>query len=233
MTFSVLRRIWPLLLLPLIIFIFYYFRVNQYLNFSSLKLHHKQLISWTNNHYFYAVLIFMVGYILCIAASIPGALFLTLTGGLLFGPIWGTVYVVISATIGSTLVFLMVKFAFSDWVAKRATKWINRMRRGFKHHAFSYLLILRLIPLFPFWVVNIVPALLGIETKIFILATFLGIIPGSLIYSSVGGSLNYLFERGQTPDLKIIFSPELFLPLLGLALLSLSPVLYKKIKGST
>ncbi|WP_226905551.1 TVP38/TMEM64 family protein [Legionella antarctica] len=175
----------------------------------------------------------MVGYILCIAASIPGALFLTLTGGLLFGPIWGTVYVVISATIGSTLVFLMVKFAFSDWVAKRATKWINRMRRGFKHHAFSYLLILRLIPLFPFWVVNIVPALLGIETKIFILATFLGIIPGSLIYSSVGGSLNYLFERGQTPDLKIIFSPELFLPLLGLALLSLSPVLYKKIKGST
>ena len=90
MTFSVLRRFWPLLLLPLLFFIFYYFHLNQYLTFSSLKLHHKQLTSWTNSHYIYAVILFMTIYILCIAASIPGALFLTLAGGLLFGVLWGT-----------------------------------------------------------------------------------------------------------------------------------------------
>ncbi|MCL9683361.1 TVP38/TMEM64 family protein [Legionella maioricensis] len=233
MTFSVLRRLWPLLLLAVLFFIFYSFHLNQYLTYSSLKLHHKQLTSWTDSHYIYAVVLFMTIYILCIVASIPVALFLTLTGGLFFGVLWGALYVVISATIGSTLIFLIIKFALSDWMTKRTAQWVKKMRRGFQHDAFAYLLVLRLIPLFPFWVVNIVPALLGIETKIFILATFLGIIPGSLIYAAIGGELNHLFDIGQTPDVKIIFSPQLFLPLLGLAFLSLLPIFYTKIKGSS
>jgi uncharacterized membrane protein YdjX (TVP38/TMEM64 family) len=230
MTFNVLRRLWPLLLLPILFFVLYYFRINQYLSFSNLQIYHQQLISWTNNHYLYAVILFMSIYILCIAASFPGALMLTLTGGLLFGILWGTLYVVTSATIGSTAIFFIVKFALSDWVAKRTTRWIHKMRHGFQHNAFSYLLVLRLMPIFPFWVVNIIPALLGIQAKTFILATFLGIIPGSMIYASVGNSLNHLLEMGQKPNLKIIFSPEFFFPLLGLALLSLLPVLYKKFK---
>ncbi|MCL5272567.1 MAG: VTT domain-containing protein [Gammaproteobacteria bacterium] len=231
MTFSVLRRIWPLLFLLLLLIILFYFNVNQYLTFSSLQAHHQQLISWTNDHYLSAVLLFMVSYILCVAASVPGAIILTLTGGLLFGLLWGTFFVVISATIGSIIIFLTVKYAFSDLVAQRASGWVKKMRKGFKHNAFSYLLVLRLMPVFPFWVINIVPALLGVKARTFITATFLGIIPGSLIYASVGNSLNHLFEQGQTPDLKVIFSPELFLPLSGLALLSLMPVFYKKFKG--
>lgn len=232
MTIGILRRLWPLIILVILIFIFYFLRIDQYLSFSSLQIHHQQIISWTNNHYLYAVIIFMSGYIGCITASVPGALILTLTGGLLFGVFWGTVYVVISATIGSTIIFFIVKFALSDWIAKRTDGWVNKMHVGFQHNAFSYLLMLRLIPVFPFAVVNLVPALLGVEAKIFIIATFIGIIPGSTIYASVGNSLNHLLEMGKTPDFKIIFAPELFLPLLGLALLSLLPVLYKKTKGS-
>ncbi|WP_233588645.1 TVP38/TMEM64 family protein [Legionella sp. km535] len=232
MTFSVLRRIWPVLLILLLLFLLYSFRVNQYLTFSSLQLHHQQLISWTNDHYILAVATFMISYIICVAASFPGALILTLTGGLLFGLFWGTLFVVISATIGSILIFLTVKYAFSDLVAQKTSGWVNKMRQGFQHNAFSYLLVLRLMPIFPFWVVNIVPALLGVKARTFVLATFLGIIPGSLIYASVGNSLNHLFEQGQAPNFKIIFSPELLLPLLALAFLSLMPVFYKKIKGS-
>ena len=88
MNFGVLRRLWPLVLLLVLFFVFYYFKINQYLSFSSLQLHHQQLISWTNSHYFYTVSLFMLLYIICIAASFPGALILTLTGGLLFGVIW-------------------------------------------------------------------------------------------------------------------------------------------------
>ena len=230
MSISILRRVWPLLLILLLFFVFFYFRINHYLSFSSLQMHHQQLVFWTNNHYFFAVILFMSIYILCIATSVPGALILTLTGGLLFGVLWGTVFVVISATIGSTIIFFLVKYALSDWVAKKTAGWVKKMRVGFQHNAFSYLIVLRLMPIFPFAVVNLVPALLGIEAKTFILATFFGIIPGSLIYASVGNSLNHLFDIGQTPNFKIIFSPPLFLPLLGLAILSLLPVLYKKIK---
>ncbi len=226
-----LRRFWPLILLVVLFALFYYFRINQYLSFSSLRLHYQELISWTNNHYLSAAILFMVCYIICVAASFPGAVILTLTGGLLFGIFWGVIFVVISATLGSIIIFSIVRFSLSDWVAQKTSGWVKKMRLGFQHNAFSYLLILRLIPIFPFWVVNIVPALLGVKARTFILATFLGIIPGSIIYTSLGNSLNHLFEQGQTPNLKIIFSPEILLPLLGLALLSMLPIIYKKFKG--
>lgn len=230
MTFSVLYRLWPLLVIILLFFLLYYFGINQYLSYASLQQHHQKLISWTNQHYIYAAGLYMLFYIICVAVSFPGALILTLTGGLLFGLWWGVLFVVISATLGSTLIFLIVKFALNDWITKKTAGWVSKMRKGFQDNAFSYLLILRLIPLFPFWAVNIVPALLGVKAQIFILATFLGIIPGSMIYVSIGNGLNHLFEKGQAPDLKMILTPPILWPLLALALLSLMPILYKKFK---
>lgn len=230
MSIRVMRRLWPLLLLFLILFIFYYFRINQYVNFTTLQANHQKLITWTNAHYLTAVMLFMVCYILSVATSMPVALILTLSGGLLFGVYWGTIYVVISATLGATILFFAVKIALSDWVAQRTTIWVNKMRIGFQKNAFSYLLILRLIPLFPFWAVNIVPALLGVSANTFIITTFLGIIPGSVIYVSLGNSLNHFFSIAKTPNLKIIFEPAILLPLIGLALLSMSPIIYQKFK---
>jgi len=230
MFYQMIRRLWPLALLIFLFCLAYYFQWTQYLSFSTLKKHHRELLSWTEQHYTSAVLLFMSCYTLSVAISIPGALILTLTGGLLFGLYLGFIYVVISATLGAVFVFLVVRYALNDWVEQKTSQWIKKMRKGFQNNAFSYLFILRLIPIFPFWVVNIAPALLGVKLRTYFLATLLGILPGSFIYVSVGNSLNLLFKQKREPDLNIIFSPELLLPLLGLALLSLLPAVYKKIQ---
>ena len=177
-----------------------------------------------------AVLLYMLLYITAVAVSFPGASYITLAGGFLFGVIPGTIYVVISATIGALFLFLAVKTALEPWIAKKANRWVGKMRAGFQQDAFQYLLTLRLVPLFPFWVVNIIPGLLGVRTSTFLTATFIGIIPGTFVYVLLGKGLGYLFDQNQTPNLSIIFEPPILIPLIALALLSLIPTLYKRLK---
>ncbi len=217
----------PLLFLLIMLFFVIYFRLYTYLSFDSLKQHREFLSTWTTQHFVLASVIFMLVYTIAVAISVPGAIFLTLTGGFLFGLFFGTMYVVISATLGAILIFLAMKTALRHWVERAAGRFIKQMSQGFQQNAFSYLMVLRLVPLFPFWVVNIVPALLGVNLRTFALTTFLGIIPGSLVYVWVGSGLSYIFERQQTPNLQIIFAPQILLPLLALAVLSLIPLFYK------
>ncbi|KTD24753.1 mercuric reductase [Legionella lansingensis] len=228
------RRLWQSVKrwLPLVFILwgfvaFFSLGLQRYLSFQSLKAYQSLLIEWTNAHYWLASLTYIGIYTIAVAISVPGAVFLTLAGGFLFGPIWGSLFVVFSATLGASFLFFAVKTALGDSLAKRASSWVHRMRDGFNQNAFSYLLVLRLIPLFPFWVVNIVPALLGVQAKTFVLATFIGIIPGSVVYVFVGSGLSHVFATNQTPNLGIIFDPHVLLPLLGLATLSLLPVLYR------
>ena len=188
------------------------------------------MLAWSKQHIIFVVLGFIGIYTICVACSIPGAIFLTLTSGFLFGPWLGTVCVVISATLGAFIVFLAVELALRDWVAKKATLWLNVMRQGFQRNAFPYLLFLRLVPLFPFWLVNIVPALLGISKRTFVIATFIGIIPGSFVYVLVGNGLGHVFDTNQTPNLNIITDPRVSIPLLALGLLALTPTVYKLFK---
>lgn len=222
-----LTRLLPLIILMITLFLFFYFHLYQYINFESLKKHRQLLLTWTREHYFLTVFIYILVYIIGVAASIPGAIFFTLAGGFLFGIWFGTLYVVIGATIGASILFLAVKMAFADWFAKKSAKWMKQMEQGFRENAFNYLLTLRLIPLFPFWLVNIISALLNVRLSTFVAGTFLGIIPGSFIYASVGHNLGSLFDANQPPNLNVIFTPSIFLSLLGLATLSLLPVLYK------
>lgn len=217
----------PLITLLGLLVLFFSFRLDKYLTYTSLQAHQALLISWTKAHYFTSVIIFMSVYTLAVAVSVPGALFLTLAGGFLFGVVWGAILVIISATVGATILFFALRTSLGNWVAKSASHWIDLMRQGFQKNAFSYLLTLRLVPLFPFWVVNIVPALLDVDAKTFILATFFGIIPGSIVYVMVGNGLSHVFATNQTPNLSIIFFPEILIPLLALATLSLIPVGYK------
>ncbi|QLZ69112.1 mercuric reductase [Legionella sp. PC1000] len=214
------------ILLGLLIF-FFSFRLDKYLSFEALKENRALLASWTTKHYFLASFLFIACYTLSVAISIPGAIYLTLIGGFLFGVFWGTIFVVISATIGATLIFLAVRTSLGEWLAQRASGWVGRMREGFQHNAFSYLLTLRLIPLFPFWVVNIVPALLDVNIKTFIGATLIGIIPGTVVYVMVGNGLSHVFAANQTPNLHIIFEPQILGSLLALAALSLIAPIYK------
>lgn len=224
-------RFLPLVILLVLLLLSVYFKFYTYLSFESLKHYHHQLLDWKNSHFLLASIAFVVTYIISVAISIPGSLFLSITAGFLFGLFLGTAYVVLSATIGAILLFLSVKFALLSYLEKKAGHYAQKMEKGFQENAFSYLMVLRLIPLFPFWVVNIVPALLGVNLRTFATTTFLGIIPGAFVYVWIGTGLNAIFETNQNPNLHIIFSPSIFLPLLALAFLSLIPVMYKKLHG--
>lgn len=222
---------WSLLIVLIALLgLFIYFRLDQYVSFENLRAHRELLINWTEKNFFAVLVGFMLVYIIAVAISIPGAVFFTLTAGFLFGPTVGTISVVISATLGAFIVFLAVELAFREWIAKKAGRWLKAMEQGFHRDAFSYLLFLRLVPLFPFWIVNIVPALLGVSKRIFVIATLIGIIPASFVYVTVGNGLGHVFDTHKAPDLSIIFDPTILLPLIALACLSLVPIGYQYMK---
>lgn len=202
------------------------------LSFESLREHRETLQGWVSDHAVPAALAFVAVYALAVGFSLPGAVWLTITGGFLFGTFAGAAYAVVGATIGAVIVFLLARTVFRDAWAARAGKALARMEEGFRRDAFSYLLVLRLVPLFPFWLVNLVPALLGVPLRTYTLATFVGIVPGALVFASVGNGLDAVFARGGTPDLSIVWSPEILGPLVGLALLALVPVAYRKWRAS-
>ncbi len=238
----VLRWI-PLAIIVLALAAAIYFKVYEYFTFSMLEKHYQAIEQWKNQHYLLSVVIYIVIYIVMVAVSIPGATILTITGGFLFGVVLATIYVVISATIGATLLFIAVETSLGAWLANKAETWarnagrnessslFQRMEVGFQKNAFNYMLFLRLVPIFPFWIINIVPALLNIRLRSFVFATLFGIIPGSFVYVLVGNGLSSVLAAGEAPDLGVIFRPAILAPLLGLAVLSLVPIIYKKVKA--
>jgi uncharacterized membrane protein YdjX (TVP38/TMEM64 family) len=205
--------------------------LDERLSFEALRANRAALLALVAERPALTALGFVAIYATAVALSLPGALILTLAGGFLFGTALATVLVVIGATLGACVIFLIARGALGEPLRARAGPWLGRMEAGFRRDALSYLLVLRLIPLFPFWLVNLVPAFLGVPLPTFALATLVGIIPGSLVYASVGAGLGAVFEHGGTPDLGIILEPQILLPLLGLALLALLPVAYRRWRG--
>ncbi len=216
----------PLLLLIIGLCLFIYFDLAHYFTFDAVKAYRVQLLDWTREHRIAAVILFLLIYTMVVAVSFPGATIMTLVSGFVFGVLWGTILAVIGATLGAVIVFLAVRTALEPILASKATKWLVKMRHHFQRDATSYLLLLRLIPIFPFWVVNIVPGLLGVRFITFALTTLVGIIPGTFVYVLLGSGLGTLFDENQTPNLAIIFTPKILIPLLLLALLSLIPSVY-------
>ncbi|WP_233435816.1 TVP38/TMEM64 family protein [Legionella jordanis] len=220
---------WGLISILLIFLaLFFYFHLYRYLSYESLQAHRNGLTAWVRENFLIAIFGFMAVYIICVAISIPGSIFFRLTAGYLFGNVLGTIAVILSATTGAFILFLAIDLAFRGWLAEKTNKWLVKMTKGFQQNAFSYLLFLRLMPAFPFWVTNIVPALLGVPRATFFTATLIGIIPTSVIYVLIGSNLGYYLEAQKKPDFGIILKPGIFLPLFALALLSLLPVLFKR-----
>lgn len=205
--------------------------LGDYVSFSVLQEHHRRLEAFVEAYYLSALLGFMLLYALNIAFSLPVGSLLTLTGGYLFGILPGTLAVVVAATLGATAVYLAARTALGDVLKRRSGSALERLRKGFHEDAFNYLLVLRLIPLFPFWLVNLAPAFAGVRLSTFFWATLLGILPGTLVYAAAGNGLGRILEAGRTPNLGLVFQPEIFGPLLGLALLSLLPVIYRRWKA--
>jgi uncharacterized membrane protein YdjX (TVP38/TMEM64 family) len=228
---SPVKRFAPLALLVLAIALVFAFDLDRFVSFQSLSENREMLLGFVERNAFLAPLLFVLVYAGVVALSIPGGAVLTIAGGFLFGTWFGTILVLIGATLGATLVFLIARTALGDALRDKAGPRIKKMEQGFREDAFNYLLVLRLIPIFPFWLVNIVPAFLGVPLTTYIAATFLGIIPGSFVYASVGNGLGAVFDAGGTPDLGIIFRAEIILPIVGLALLAALPVAYRRFKG--
>jgi uncharacterized membrane protein YdjX (TVP38/TMEM64 family) len=201
---------------------FVYFDLSQYLSLDALKANRDLLLNYTESNYALAVAAFILVYILQTTFSLPGGAILTLTGGFLFGSLMGTVFVNIGATIGATLAFLAARYLLRDWVETKFGDRLGPIQAGFAQNAFSYLMTLRLIPAFPFFLVNLVSGLTRVKLGTYMLATSIGIIPGSFVFAFAGrqlGSINSLTE---------IASPPVLLAFTLLGLLALMPIAYRK-----
>lgn len=201
---------------------FLYFDLGQYLSLDALKQNRDRLLAFTEANYAASVALFILAYIVVTGLSLPGAVILTLAGGFVFGWVFGTLFVNLGATTGATLAFLSARYLLRDWVEQRFGKWIGPVQEGFAKNAFSYLLTLRLIPLFPFFVVNLVSGLTRVSVGTYVAATAVGIIPGSFVYAYAGRQL------GTINSLKEIASPNVIGAFVLLGLLATAPIVYKK-----
>lgn len=197
---------------------------HRYLTLSTLAENRLRLRSLVDYWGPAAAILYLLLYAAAVALSVPGAAVLTVAGGFLFGTWLGGLCAVFGATLGAACIFLAARAGLGG-LAGRAGPFFEKLQAGFAENAFNYLLVLRLVPLFPFWLVNLVPALAGVGLPTFVFATLIGIVPGTFIYAAIGNGLGKVVEA---PDLGIVFHPSVLGPLVGLGLLSLVPVWYKQ-----
>ena len=210
------------------------FTLRDYLGFQTLADNREALIAFRDANYPLTVLAFMAAYIVIVAFSLPGATIATLTGGFLFATFPGVLFNITAATIGATIIFLAARSGLGDRLAARmeaSEGTVKRIKDGIDDNQWSMLFLIRLVPAVPFFVANLVPALVGVPLYRFVVSTFLGIIPGGLVYTSVGAGLGEVFARGETPNLGIIFQPHILLPILGLCALAALPIVIRALRG--
>jgi len=228
-THAAVKRLWLPALLAGGLALFLLLGGRHVLNWQTIALHYGVLTAATEANLPLAAAAFLGIYIIAVAFSLPIALPLTLTGGALFG--WLAVgLVMVGATVGATVVFIAARTAFADLARERAGPFLSRLEDGFSRNAFSYLLALRLIPAAPFWVVNIVPALTRMGAGSFVLATFIGIAPGTAVFVSIGRGFDHILGSGSVPDLQVLSSPAILGPLVALGLLALLPVAWRRVR---
>lgn len=210
---------------------FFFLGGAEYLAFETFRDNRGLLLDFVEQNGVVAVLAYMAVYAVAIAFSLPGGAVLTLAGGFLFGTLGGGMITVVGATLGATVLFLAARTGLGKPLRARAGPAMRKIEAEFHENAWSYLLFLRMVPVFPFWMVNLALAFLGVGLKAFVITTLIGIIPGTFIYASLGNGLGVIFDQGATPDLDIIFQPEILLPLVGLSVLAVIPVIYKRLKA--
>jgi uncharacterized membrane protein YdjX (TVP38/TMEM64 family) len=225
----------PARLIPIVVLIgglitFFVLDLDKYVTLSALAENRQLLADWVHDNGTVAYVVYVAVYAVATAFSLPAAAIITISGGFLFGPWLGGGLSVIGATLGAIALFLVARYAFADLLRERAGPAIRKIEAGFQENALSYMLFLRLIPAFPFFVVNLVPAFLGVGFGTYTVGTFFGIIPASLVYASLGDGFSAVVEKRGDINLGIIFEPRFLLPIIGLAVLALIPIVYKKLK---
>ena len=218
----------PLFVLIIVLALFFAFDLGQFLSFEAMAEHRASLLGWVDGHAILAPLTYLLLYIAVVTFSLPGGLVMTVSGGFLFGFIAGGIYAVVGATVGATALFLIAKTSLGDYLLEKAGSTVQKMQRGFADNALSYLFMLRLIPIFPFFLVNLAPAFLGVTLRIYLVATFFGIMPATFIYALAGSGLGSVLDQGKDITVSGIFTPEIIAAFSGLVLLALLPVAYKR-----
>src|SRR6266566_2475699 len=221
------RRFVPLGILVIAGALFIVLGGYRYATFAALAENREWLCATVAHAGTKAIFVFILAYAGLVALSVPGSVYFTLASGFLFGPWAGTAYALIGATLGAIVVFLAARAGLAG-LAARAGPWVRRFEAGFRRDGLNYLLVLRLIPIIPFWLLNLVAGAIGLRLRVFVVGTFVGMIPVSFIYASLGNGLGTLAEEGRPPDLAILVRPSVFLPILGLAGLALLPVIFKR-----
>jgi uncharacterized membrane protein YdjX (TVP38/TMEM64 family) len=241
------RRLMLLAAVVLLAILTYYWLGRGGLSLQALVAHRDAIDAFVTGHRVLAVLAYIALYIVTVALSVPGAIFLTVSGGFLFGLVIGASAAVIGATIGATLIFLVARTALGEPLLRWAGPRACHLAKGFRDDAFSYLLFLRLVPAFPFFLVNLVPAFAGVKLMPFIAATALGVIPATLVFALAGTGLDSVIAAQKesyeaclaaghagchlTFEARDVLTPPLLTALFALALLALIPVVVRRLRS--
>ena len=223
-----MKRVAPLLLILAVLVAGLALGVQHQLSWAALAAHRAALRTWVDAAPFATAALYVAIYALAVAISFPGAVWITVTGGLLFGTALGATLAVLGSTTGSVLLVLAARSALGPFLARRAGRLIEGLRPRMLRDGFSYVLALRLIPVVPFWLTNLAAALAGVRLSHFAAATLIGTIPATTVFASVGAAVGSVLAAGQTPNVLIILSPPILLPLLGLAALALVPLAWRR-----
>lgn len=220
------KRLLPLAVIA-VVAVAGYVMFGDRLTFAALSENREALIAFRDENYALSVLAFIAAYTAIVGFSLPGATIATLTGGFLFGLFPGAFYNVAAASMGALIIFSAARLGLGERLAARmeaSPGRIARLKAAIDKNVWSVLFLIRLTPVVPFFVANVVPALVNVRTWVFIVTTMFGIIPGALVYTSVGAGLGEVFERGGTPDLDVIFKPYILGPIIGLCALAVLPI---------
>lgn len=218
------RRIWLGLGVVAILIILRFTGLSDRLSLDTLAQHREALAAFVAANLLIAAGAYVLLYVVAVAFSVPGAVFITLSGGFLFGAIMGTALTIIGATIGATLIFLFARRIFGADALDRLGPKASALAEGIRRNAASYLLVLRLVPLFPFFLVNLVPAFVGVRLPIYVITTAIGILPGTAVFSLAGAGLGDVLAQGGDFDIGAVMTPGILGALIGLALLSLAAI---------
>ena len=210
------------------------FAVGDTLSFDTLRDNREALLAFRDAQYATLALGFVAAYVLIVAFSLPGAAVASVTGGFLFGLGAGTAFNVLAATTGATLIFLAARWGLGATLSARldaSEGTLRKLKEGLRENEISVLFLLRLVPAVPFFVANLLPALVGVKLRNFVLTTALGIIPGALVFTWIGVGLGEVFDRGEDPDLSLLWEPQVIGPILGLCVLAALPIAIKALRG--
>ena len=230
--FSV-RKMLPILIIAVVAAVGFV-ALRDFFNFESLRENRDALIEFRDANYFLTSVSFVLAYVAIVAFSLPGAAVASLTGGFLFNLFPGSLYNIGAATIGASAIFLAARLGMGDYLAAKmdsSTGTVKKIKQGLNENEISFLFLMRLVPAVPFFVANLLPALVGVKFRNFVFTTFFGIIPGGVVYTWVGAGLGEVFARGENPNLGIIFEWYILGPILGLCALAALPIVVRWIRG--